>query len=134
MNIDEMKAGREMDAMIAEKVMGWTDFDGESTMYWWVKNGYTDVCNGAPFACQKANTPIFSTGIFDAWQVVEQMRKNGFWFSVCFKTVVTNTPNYYVEFRCVRGGTRGTHCGNDDTIELAICRAALKAMWVEGTK
>ena len=67
--IDEMEAGREMDALVAERVMGWVkternvrgaDFDNE----WYVKEYLVDL--DGKF---NANAPAYTTDISAAWEV-----------------------------------------------------------------
>ncbi len=57
-----MIAGKEMDALVAEKVMGWPT---------------TGMAAGASY--REANMPAYSTDIAAAWQVVEKLRTIG-WF------------------------------------------------------
>ena len=85
-----MEAGREMDAMIAERVMGW------------IKRRQTDI-------------PHYSTDIAAAFAVVEEM-DCGFiqWDVGIFEVELTK--------ECITGFATA------DTLPLAICRAALKAI------
>ena len=63
--MSEMKAGRELDAMIADKVMGWTEQPySRPPSHWQDEEGYTIL-----------TLPNFSTDIAAAWQVVERMRR-----------------------------------------------------------
>lgn len=99
MSIDTMPAGREMDALVAEKVMGWkwTDFHGipdkpgewedhkflvdgrgwKRAVHWRTKNLLTwDMHHYLP----AAPMPFFSTDIAAAWEVAERMVELGFYW------------------------------------------------------
>jgi hypothetical protein len=103
-----MGAGRELDALVAEKVMGWKE----------PKKGSL----GELFPSQFNRTLRYSTDIADAWRVADKSQlfsKHGFylWFDG--------------EFWCV-GDTNGVNdCSphtKGATAPLAICLAALKAV------
>lgn len=76
-----MKAGRELDARVAEKVMGWTNIRpaddkmrDPSTQEWW-----EDVWGDAPAADGNPHCiPHYSTDIGAAWQVVTRCLE-GWW-------------------------------------------------------
>lgn len=74
--IENMQPGRELDALVAEKIMGWTDFSpiDPAVDYSIGANGFrrnyaTDPNGG------KTWFPLYSTDISAAWEVVEEMRK-----------------------------------------------------------
>lgn len=71
-DIDTMPAGHEMDALVAERVMGWTReeciIDGQSLGLWFRKPGTTGE-RGLFSGC-----PHYSTDIKDAWAIVEKLR------------------------------------------------------------
>lgn len=123
MNIDEMKAGREMDALVAEKVMGWKRFA---------------VCDKLhpPYMEETRHTfahgfPDYSTDITAAWEVAEKMRvavmpiDGGGWAAKDISIDATHGTELYIipgsDEECY-GWTKA------DTAPLAICRAALKAV------
>jgi len=114
---ETMPAGRSLDALVAEKVMGWTD--------WWVdREGPNATMKTFGFPPGVTDTysepPHYSTDIADAWLVVEKLRKDGCPF--------------------LFGHNRNPHNGwfadfllhplveYADTAPLAVCRAALKAV------
>lgn len=104
-------AGRELDAEVAEKVMGldrkpWTDED--------------DVMHFPP-------TELFSTDISAAWQVVEKMREHT---KQCVLVEASTNPEEYLctVGRHYRGQWFKSHQSKADTAPLAICLAALKAV------
>jgi hypothetical protein len=109
MNIDELQAGPELDALIAEKIFGWQ---------WNIRDGicYAEHdCFNAPDLWPRFQP---STSIAVAWEIVEEF--NRMWslhylpdakvWSVCF---IDKSPLNAVEA---------------PTAQLAICRFALKTM------
>jgi hypothetical protein len=117
-------AGRELDALVAEKVMELkVDYE------------FSDVLEPrVPFLVDKYDEwgylPNYSTDIAAAWEVVEFLRRK-FWSTniVCWdysvKWVVT------CEYRTGHGEPKKTLYADADTAPLAICRAALLAVMGE---
>jgi hypothetical protein len=107
--IVQMEAGREMDALVAELVMGWEKrVFGDGVDYWHLPGGA--IC--------ELDAPHYSTDIAAAWQVVEKLP-----FSV------------YVEVRWDGKNAEAWFDSGSQTWEasaptapLAICRAALLAV------
>jgi len=136
-----MNAGRELDALVAEKVMGckWGEFhntpdepgrwedhkflvdpDGNKVaVRWKTKNLLTwDMCHYWP------SRPLrpYSTDIAAAWEVVEKFISEG--VSIYRDDRQPSKGKWYALF--------GDGCGVEaDTVPLAICLAALKAVGVE---
>lgn len=123
MDIDTMPAGRELDALVAERVMGWTReeciIDGQSLGLWFRKPGTTGE-RGLFSRC-----PHYSTDIKDAWQTMERLSLN--WANVELeihpKEPLANRYLCYVSDNQSVGFLAVSH-----TPELAMCHAALKAM------
>lgn len=136
MKIEEMPAGREMDALVAEKVMGLTVVPDLIS-----GSGFRATDMSRPSAFQpelEPPMPLFeanpikpySTDIAAAWEVVEKIRLNatldhieerheaeGVWVvQFCAKT--SNEPWWHEH-------------AYGDTVPLAICRAALLAVGVK---
>ena len=67
--------------------------------------------------------------------VVDAMREHDFWWSASYKTACyvddLNKPGYEVTFRCVHGGTRGTHTAATPTLAHTTAIAALLAVMGE---
>lgn len=127
-----MEAGRELDILIAEKVMGYvwrkSAMTGRRCLYppyaipYWMSEQAT---GSEPLVTdwERINFPRFSTDISDAWRVVEWLRSqytnvsmgaaNGWGFSAWDVTMDDDYLN-------------PVH-GNADTLPHAICLAALKA-------
>ena len=125
MKIDEIPAGREMDALIAEKVMGWKPVPinhwlpegkgrGDKPCLW-LFNHHPQYGEQTRSMCDFRP----STDISAAWEVAERIYQKGAQFSVKI-----GRP----------GGWRawvGLNVGSDavaPTAPLAICRAALKTV------
>lgn len=134
MNVDKLKPGPELDALVAEKVMGWKrikKLHGKPLADGWVgfHDGEWIRWTSNPESAYEDYTPsIFSpsTSIADAWQVVEKMR--GFWkveaYPFCRQpwTATYTPPNG----PAVPGGT-----ATAGTAPHAICLAALRAVMKE---
>ena len=125
MNIDEMQAGREMDALVAEKVMGWNQVyyrDGRllglppEAMVMWGENITPHLL------------PVlsYSADIEAAWDITTRMNDAVF----LLERSLTANDSWRARFgrhedgRLIGTMTRGTA----STPALAICRAALKLM------
>ena len=122
-----MKAGRELDALIAEKVMGWSSqADG---LYWDTGNHRTRLVLGSIIAkkrkemgLENAQDFVFapSTNIADAWEVVEKFvtadHRDG--YDVQLSARSDGWMCCIFPYEPVEGA---------DTAPLAICLAALKA-------
>ena len=124
MKIEEMEAGPEMDALVAEQVMGWHWGEAEDGVATWT---HTD--SGIAWAVAE---PTFSpsTNIADAWQVVEKLIGLGYWISL------SHNGNQHAacwDFRlCDRATESKREIAIEATAPLAICRAALKAVEAAG--
>jgi hypothetical protein len=138
MRIDEMQAGREMDVLIAEKVMGWAIHS--RNIAWWVKvadkNEVTTEVMGFTYGKDRFAP---STDIADAWQVVKHMKKQrwSFRFSNNAYADEQNAAAFYQAFRGIGLDIlTGLYVYEDKAWAVgdectAICLAALKAMGVE---
>lgn len=132
-DVTELAAGREMDARVAEKVMGWrldTSWTvpkygalgynrdhGEPIPMWRQADG---TCAPHPF--DRRFRP--STDIAAAWQVVERLLARGDW--PCIEPPDgEDSPRWCVHVELATG----TACrGYGDTAPEAICRAAVAAV------
>lgn len=119
MTTDQMDARRELDALVAEKVMG---LRCERLMTNPPKPSGLMRSPGG----ELVGLPYFSTDISVAWKVVEEMRGRGYWVSVQMQPKSGDVD-------CVMWlpSADDTQDFSDDeapTAPLAICRAALKAV------
>jgi hypothetical protein len=121
-----MKAGRELDALVAEKVMGYRQAEDGS---WFLP--------GISTGLGLWELPEYSTSIADAWLVLEQLRAYENTEERVFVRIESCPDG---EWDC--GLTAWDDCNHEigidytrsvraSTIELAICLAALNAMGVE---
>ena len=148
MNYDEMTAGREMDALIAEKMTGkkylraehkfydgrYVYIDHKETWSDYQKEQFESGSYGAWEYCG----PLYSTDIAAAWEVAAKMSMP-FEIAKSYEEIynvgpmgwqVCWCPNKREECEGCGEDSRCT-CGNDtwsESAPLAICRAALKAL------
>ena len=125
MNYDEMPTGRELDALVAEKVMGlerreWKPYAAPEG--WFPKDAPS--CNWRDENDRfhdpegyESHLPLYSFDIAAAWEVVGSSAcEYGHKFSLEYE--------HDVWYACVSG----MYEAQADTAPLAICRAALKAV------
>lgn len=112
-----MKAGRELDALIAEKVIGTPSKDIQE---------WTECYNHNSWYIQRFDLlPRYSTDMTAAWEVVDTLFKDGWRLELLGSEVLgDDMGGYDVYFSC-KAGVRG------DTAPHAICLAALKAVGVD---
>ena len=107
---DDMPAGRELDALVAEKIFGLCRWDGVPNAFhpkvvqWWQTE-------------QPCNPPPYSTDIAAAWEIVEKLR-------------LAIGPSYCGSGWYCTWMTGGAHGAIADSAPLAICRAALREVGV----
>ena len=131
-----MGAGRGIDALIAEKVMGWRAGDEKNTIsdepeIWHITDDDGNCWRGEPFKVYDGYDHMFyhwspSTDISTAWQVMEHIEAEGIarleltrlgwpvpgvWRATLFTTAIS-----------------AGYTANAPTAPLAICRAALLAV------
>lgn len=145
--IEKMEAGPEMDALVAERVMGkrfWKEKRGEYTFCvgeqrdgkepWTSRRGYTQDQYTQVSATKAVEIGFFGDGIerysrdmAAAWDVVQKMREGG-WLVLMEMSRRELVP--YTMFRFWKWGA-GTlvvsHQSESESTEIAICRAALLA-------
>lgn len=124
---DELKAGRELDALVAERVMGWTV--NRTNDRHWHTVGPTgrerhiligrDCCAGQHDYDSHAFMP--STDIASAWLVVEKLNATG-WLCDLFRNQMMT--HWHVAF----AKDHTDSFVNDASAPLAVCLAALKAV------
>lgn len=130
-----MKPGRELDALVAEKVMGWTNCNPVATWDRWAYgdpgDDWTDVenewCRG--YGVSPYNKyfmipfPRYSVNIADAWAVVEKMSvQQG--FAMADRGLPGTDVAWQADF-ALSGPIMG------ESAPHAICLAALKAVGVD---
>ncbi len=123
MEASEVEAGPELDALVAEKVMGCRVVHcRDGTYKLRVPGSYDRVdfvtAEGARSAC-----PKYSTDIAAAWEVMEKMAKEG--YKPC---VGMNGHCWDATMRVDIATTTEDEWMSANTAPLAICRAALAAV------
>jgi len=118
---DNLQPGPELDALVAEKVMGWEYvIDGEGTG--WVDKAteqfVTGYNNDDPSQPEIAPPP-FSTSIAAAWEVVEKLKSDNRTIDISsatpgWRAIIDECHDWKVEVRA-------------ETAPRAICLAAMKA-------
>lgn len=117
-----MKAGRELDALVAERVMGWTKTIVDNYPWQILPPDATEL--------KAKSCPHYSTDIAAAWQVVEKLRQDRLYIEIVseaeyFRCEVNHyTPAAY-QFKTEQ---------HADTAPLAICLAALEAVRTDGAE
>jgi hypothetical protein len=134
MTIDEMPAGREMDALVYECVFGrekrWRFVNGEPCQLYG-EHGFGAI------GYQPYGIPLYSTNIAAAWEVVERMRStNGLTLTQGRGATIAKFSPYGYPIVDGPEGIAGRRSSlkeqvkNGNTAPLAICRAALRAVGV----
>lgn len=108
-----MNPGRKLDALVAEKVMGWALSNKES-----IKDGLIYTDRGWTSAY-----PSYSTDIAAAWEVVEKFR-----WAEPELSWNDETHSWIVHFQ---KGMYSGYANSAETAPHAICLAALKAIGVQ---
>ena len=122
---DEPGSGRETDALVAARVMGWVDVAKRpiaNAQGQHVVDEYTGVSPGGP--AQGTFVPRFSTLIGDAWGVIEKLRREH-----AFVTIISGRgpqPDLPQPWICKVNKDGGFIEAKGESAALAICRAALK--------
>jgi hypothetical protein len=116
----ELPAGRELDALIAEKVMGWRFMhDGLGNMRWYQDTVAIDGYGPNHWGGYRDFSP--STDIAAAWEIVKKMRARGIPLRLVLVCAPGDPEWWYASFEA-----NGWQV-ESNTAPLAICRAALRA-------
>ena len=129
-----MVPGRELDALVAERVMGWVRCSAWQGANLGSAGGFVGMNHGCEHArgtCFPADDsvpwPHFSTDIAAAWEVVEKMRKDGWGMTV--DSLGFPGEEWRAWFQCdVSHDYLKMEIGEAATAPHAICLTALKAV------
>jgi hypothetical protein len=113
MNVKDLQAGPELDALVATQVVGWSGV----TVHAWATTGIPPGEGGL----RGVEIPRYSTDLAAAWEVVEFLRKEGFDFD-CF---CSSTKLQEGWSEAVFTDQIDSVQAKAETLPLAICRAAL---------
>lgn len=105
--------GRDLDALVAEKVMGW--FKDRYSEYWFPPG--TNITNGAV-----VDLPHYSTSIEAAWEVVEKLKEGVLYFEL------VRTPDGWISQFYSEAKYDPAPIEDAPTAPHAIAVAALKAV------
>jgi hypothetical protein len=111
----KMEAGPELDALIAEKVMEWTE--------WPISGDYVTLHGKTGHTIDTFNP---SSDISAAWEVVEKLQDTPteYFFEICKTPVIWRQSGKPTHWHVELGGQKAYA----DAAPLAICRAALLAV------
>jgi hypothetical protein len=127
MMADPLQAGRELDALVAGKVMGWLDVKKQSianAMGQHVMDDYVGLPVAA--AAPPVLIPRYSTMIQEAWKVADKLRGE-----VQFVAVISGKGPQGTQPWICKVNREGSFLEERaDTAPLAICLAALKGLGV----
>lgn len=104
---------REIDLLVAEKVMGWIpQREMQGKILYVLQDGTQIAFDWKP-----------TTNIADAWQVVEKLRKDSYGFEI--------EDGFDKKYQCCFYGSARSYTCEAETATLAICLSALKSMGVD---
>jgi hypothetical protein len=116
-----MEPGQELDKLIAEKVMGWTDIIKSDVVHgkFTYRGKHPDPTHrGYLTSDQRTEIPEYSTKFSDAWEVVERLKINS-------KFTLTFGVGMYEKWYVAMGEKSLAYAG---TAPHAICLAALNTL------
>jgi len=124
---NELPAGRELDALVAEKVMGWVEVRKQSIANAFGQHVMDDYV-GQPSigVTQPVLVPRYSSMIQEAWKVADHLRSRS-----QFVAVLSGMgPQGVQPWICKINRDGGFLEERADTAPVAICLAALKAVGI----
>ena len=122
---------REIDALIAEKIMEWSRYEEAFTEKWPIYNGWYNPANQQFQEPKFGTLPQFSTDPSASKQLRDRLRELGFDYSLGLTTdLLTNLKHY----GCLLDDKEGLWKATANTEEMAVALASLKAFGVEVTK
>ena len=119
-----LPAGPELDALVAERVLGWTNVH----LAWGNVRGVPPEYADKQPPDRTVNFPgvLWSSVISSAWKVVDAMEARGYHLQLTDEWM--SYPRWRAEFRSAETIRPGWNLVKADTAPLAICRAALAAL------
>jgi len=122
---DALPAGRELDALVAEKVMGWVEVTKQPIANAFGQKVMDDfVGKPTPAAPQPTLVPRYSTMIQEAWKVADKLRGD-----TQFVAVISGKGPQGVQPWICKVNREGAFLEERaDTAAHAICLAALKGV------
>lgn len=122
--MSEMKPGRELDALIAERVMGYRRLEAYP-----FREGFPCFVNPSGLEIYPSMIPEYSTSIAAAWEVVNEMQGNKWVFRIQspYCNVIPGAWEAFFGYKHVNEDTF-MEARRAETAPHAICLAALKAV------
>jgi len=128
MKVTELPAGRALDALVAEKVMGWRNLQpwtyGPPELVGTMSGQDPDIIPTRA-ADEYRVVPRYSENVGDAWKVLEKMHDGGWFFCVTQRNGLPWCSVWRED-----GDTFSIEGSVTDVLPVAICRAALLALGV----
>lgn len=121
--METLKAGRELDQLVAERVMGWSRIDSIS----WSE----PAPSGLGYQRLETDLPCYSTDIAAAWEVVPELRRRRIHFEITcagISDVYTVKLFHWAAFKDTFYEGPHKFEAYSDTAPEAICLAALKSV------
>ena len=134
-----MEAGKELDHLVATKVMGWTEWRRHGLFGLFTRDFWVEPIAFQPplwMLPQQVSTWHPSTDLPTAWQVVEEMSKLGYNMSLLHRSSKLYPDYWDCEFR-PKGSRKPPAYEwvyHQETAPLAICKAALLTRLEGGTQ
>jgi hypothetical protein len=119
-----MKAGPEMDALVAERAMGWTVVKEPPSFGPWYGATCHNVRGGLAGIATRP-VPRYSTNDTDALRVLDKLHSGDDWYDSELSFTRGRGDGEYCCCLFRGGNLNGLAPGMADTRALAICRAAL---------
>lgn len=126
-----LPAGRELDALVAEKVMEFKRYamSRHASRYILLQEPWEGMVtaheDAEPYADCLREVPPYSTDTTAAWQVVEKLMADGFHYQLTYLNSTIGAPFWSCSFN---KSTFLDNYGSAPNAALAICRSALRAV------
>ena len=130
---DTIEAGRELDTLVAERVMGWSHIERKPRQYKGF-NGFANYFGPHGLPPEKPfnegfglfDVPTYSTNIADAWRVLDRMIERGYEGTLHRRAGDDGLTLFLLDAEGEPTGEYAYYCA--EKMPLAICRAALNAV------
>lgn len=122
-DIINLQAGRELDALVAEKIMEWYKIRLMNSQG---KADYRGFPQGI-YSITKVRR--YSTDLKNAWEVVEKMHELDWKCTHTFFSPSARMIGHHAEYWKGSGGWMKSKSATAETFPLAVCKAALLALF-----
>ena len=133
--ITRLEPGRELDRLVAERVMGWRLWESSRPIHWAEERDGCYIHTGWNVNGLAHSRPVWSpsTDITAAWAVVEHLLRRGLFLDI-YSPRQNGAPDWledldrWVVVICDWKHEAGLARAEAETLPLAICLAALEAV------